>query len=299
MLGLRACQARSSTAARHRGAGDPAADPRRGARPARRARLRRHEHARGRRARPASALARPLPLRRQAEPARRGARARERGAAGAPARALRRSPARWPRSGASPATSSTRTSAPATCACCGSCGRRGSPTRSSRPAGARRWAAGATCSSRCSRVGRRARRRAAVLAARRWPRSWPNVFQGIEVELLAGVSDEEAPHREVLDALGAMIEQAEKSADETCSAVRGGTSAPWRGCRTRPCRTTCASGCGSGRRTRSGRCATGTPSGAPTYRRPGAGVTIPSSRPAKRSTRRLGGGRSRGRARRA
>ena len=56
-----------------------------------------------------------------------------------------RGPGRWRRSGAPPATSSTRTSAPATCACCGSCGRRGSPTRISRRRGARRRPAGATC----------------------------------------------------------------------------------------------------------------------------------------------------------
>ena len=37
-----------------------------------------------------------------------------------------------------------------------------------------------------------------------------NVFQGIEIELLAGVTDAEAPHREALDALGALIEQAER-----------------------------------------------------------------------------------------
>src|SRR6202035_813610 len=34
-----------------------------------------------------------------------------------------------------------------------------------------------------------------------------NVFQGIEIELLAGVTEEEAPHREVLEALGAVIER--------------------------------------------------------------------------------------------
>ncbi len=34
-----------------------------------------------------------------------------------------------------------------------------------------------------------------------------NVFQGIEVELLGGVTDDEAPHREVLEALGAVIER--------------------------------------------------------------------------------------------
>jgi AcrR family transcriptional regulator len=39
-----------------------------------------------------------------------------------------------------------------------------------------------------------------------------NVFQGIEVELLAGVTDREAPHREVLDALGAVIEHWENPA---------------------------------------------------------------------------------------
>jgi AcrR family transcriptional regulator len=36
-----------------------------------------------------------------------------------------------------------------------------------------------------------------------------NVFQGIEIELLAGVPPAEAPHREVLDALGALIARAE------------------------------------------------------------------------------------------
>jgi AcrR family transcriptional regulator len=38
-----------------------------------------------------------------------------------------------------------------------------------------------------------------------------NVFQGIEIELLAGVTDEDAAHREVLDALGAVIERWERS----------------------------------------------------------------------------------------
>jgi AcrR family transcriptional regulator len=37
-----------------------------------------------------------------------------------------------------------------------------------------------------------------------------NLFQGIEIELLAGVSEHEAPHREVLGALGALIERAEE-----------------------------------------------------------------------------------------
>jgi AcrR family transcriptional regulator len=36
-----------------------------------------------------------------------------------------------------------------------------------------------------------------------------NVFQGIEIELLAGVSEQEAPHREGLAALGALIERLE------------------------------------------------------------------------------------------
>ena len=39
-----------------------------------------------------------------------------------------------------------------------------------------------------------------------------NVFQGIEIELLAGVTEAEAPHREVLDALGALIARAEADA---------------------------------------------------------------------------------------
>ena len=38
-----------------------------------------------------------------------------------------------------------------------------------------------------------------------------DLFHGIEVELLAGVRPEEAPHREVLDAFGDMIERAEKA----------------------------------------------------------------------------------------
>jgi AcrR family transcriptional regulator len=39
-----------------------------------------------------------------------------------------------------------------------------------------------------------------------------NIFQGIEIELLAGVSEQDAPHREALDELGALIEQAERRA---------------------------------------------------------------------------------------
>jgi len=37
-----------------------------------------------------------------------------------------------------------------------------------------------------------------------------DLFHGIEVELLAGVAAEDAPHREVLDAFGDMIERAER-----------------------------------------------------------------------------------------
>jgi AcrR family transcriptional regulator len=36
-----------------------------------------------------------------------------------------------------------------------------------------------------------------------------NLFQGIEIELLAGVDEVDAPHREVLDAVGALIARAE------------------------------------------------------------------------------------------
>jgi AcrR family transcriptional regulator len=39
-----------------------------------------------------------------------------------------------------------------------------------------------------------------------------NVFQGIEIELLAGVGPDDAAHREVLDALGGLIERAERRA---------------------------------------------------------------------------------------
>ena len=47
-----------------------------------------------------------------------------------------------------------------------------------------------------------------------------NVFQGIEIELLAGVSEDEAPHREALEQIGALIEQAEAR-----GAVQAGFSA--------------------------------------------------------------------------
>ena len=36
-----------------------------------------------------------------------------------------------------------------------------------------------------------------------------NIFQGVEIELLAGVRENEAPHRELLEALGALIQRAE------------------------------------------------------------------------------------------
>jgi hypothetical protein len=39
-----------------------------------------------------------------------------------------------------------------------------------------------------------------------------NVFQGIEIELLAGVGESDAPHREALDRIGDLIEQAERAA---------------------------------------------------------------------------------------
>lgn len=39
-----------------------------------------------------------------------------------------------------------------------------------------------------------------------------NVFQGIEIELLAGVPEDEAPHREALEGIGQLIENAEARA---------------------------------------------------------------------------------------
>jgi AcrR family transcriptional regulator len=39
-----------------------------------------------------------------------------------------------------------------------------------------------------------------------------NLFEGIEIELLAGVPEQDAPHREVLDAIGVLIERAEARA---------------------------------------------------------------------------------------
>jgi len=54
-----------------------------------------------------------------------------------------------------------------------------------------------------------ARARAPPLRPRALASSVANLFQGIEIEMLAGVSEAEAPHREVLDAIGALIERAE------------------------------------------------------------------------------------------
>jgi AcrR family transcriptional regulator len=39
-----------------------------------------------------------------------------------------------------------------------------------------------------------------------------NLFEGIEIELLAGVPEDDAPHGEVLDAIGVLIERAEAKA---------------------------------------------------------------------------------------
>jgi AcrR family transcriptional regulator len=39
-----------------------------------------------------------------------------------------------------------------------------------------------------------------------------NLFEGIEIELLAGVPPQDAPHHEVLDAIGVLIERAEAKA---------------------------------------------------------------------------------------
>jgi hypothetical protein len=39
-----------------------------------------------------------------------------------------------------------------------------------------------------------------------------NVFQGIEIELLASVPEQQAPHWEALEHIGALIEQAETRA---------------------------------------------------------------------------------------
>jgi AcrR family transcriptional regulator len=41
-----------------------------------------------------------------------------------------------------------------------------------------------------------------------------NIFEGIEIELLAGVPERDAPHREALEWIGALIEEAEARAAE-------------------------------------------------------------------------------------
>jgi AcrR family transcriptional regulator len=53
-----------------------------------------------------------------------------------------------------------------------------------------------------------------------------NMFEGIEIELLAGVPEEDAPHAEVLDAMGELIERAEAglSSAPSCRS-RGGPTA--------------------------------------------------------------------------
>ena len=48
-----------------------------------------------------------------------------------------------------------------------------------------------------------------LIAARAMATLIGNLFEGIEIELLAGVPPEQAPHREVLDAIGVLIERAE------------------------------------------------------------------------------------------
>ena len=63
-----------------------------------------------------------------------------------------------------------------------------------------------------------------------------------------------------------------------------GRPAPWRGCRRRPCCTTRPSGCASGRRTPTGTSTTGTPSGAPTCRRPVRRRRSPAAPPSAPST---------------
>ena len=50
------------------------------------------------------------------------------------------------------------------------------------------------------------------LSARAVATLMSNLFEGIEIELLAGVPEEDAPHREVLDAIGVLIERAEANA---------------------------------------------------------------------------------------
>ena len=62
---------------------------------------------------------------------------------------------------------------------------------------------------RLRNVGRGARRSSSRSARARSPTLVGNMFQGIEIEMLAGVPEAEAPHREVLDAIGDLIARAE------------------------------------------------------------------------------------------
>ena len=157
-------------------------------------------------------------------PARRP-RPRERAAARAPASALRGRRRRSPTSGGRRAHTFRRTSAPATCGFSGSSGPPGSPTRCSRSAGATRspgW------------------RELLAGVAERWaaehdlelpmsPRALAtlvvNAFEGAEVELLAGVAQDEAPHHEALAAVGELIERIEAGSATSVGAHRAGTLA--------------------------------------------------------------------------
>ena len=95
------------------------------------------------------------------------------------------------------------------CACSGSCGRRGSPTRTSPPAGARPWAAGGALLESVFATWAEELEIELPLSPRALATLVGNLFEGIEIELLAGVPEEDAPHREVLEAIGALIERAE------------------------------------------------------------------------------------------
>ena len=107
-----------------------------------------------------------------------------------------------------PASCSTTTSSPATCACCGSCGRRASPTLSWQRAGARRRPAGATWITSVFEAWSEELEIELPLRPRALATLVANLFQGIEIEP-AGVDEVDAPHREVLDAVGALIARAE------------------------------------------------------------------------------------------
>ena len=100
------------------------------------------------------------------------------------------------------------TFARATSGCCGSCGPPGSRTTRWPSAGVRRWEGGASCSSRWRRPGSPTTGWS-CLSPRASRHARHQHLSGAEVELLAGVGEDEAPHREVLDAIGALIEGAE------------------------------------------------------------------------------------------